>query len=174
MTAEQRQRWESICYAYVESVRLGGMSGDDQAMQVLKSLAAIRDGLETIRREISAAASQTGMENLADRAGEFGQELLTLLQRTSQTLEQNAQRVPDQKVIVQHSVPRTMTELIRSQYQLLYDGLKHLLAESNSQSATMQRLREALSDMLTQYSNLQAEIESAEPIQTAAELPPDA
>ena len=56
MTEDQQQRWQKICYAYVEGVRLGSMAGDDQALQVLKSMAAIRDGLETIRHEIRAAA----------------------------------------------------------------------------------------------------------------------
>ncbi len=53
LTDDQRQRWQKICYAYVESTRLGGMAGDDQTLQMLKSLAAIRDGLETIRQEIN-------------------------------------------------------------------------------------------------------------------------
>lgn len=59
ITEEQRQRWQKICYAYVESVRLGSMAGDDQTMQLLKSLAAIRDGLETIRQEISSATKSS-------------------------------------------------------------------------------------------------------------------
>ena len=179
MTEDQRQRWQKICYAYVEGVRLGSMAGDDQAMQVLKSLAAIRDGLETIRHEIQAAAGQVqrsgsnrldaGVETLVDRVGQVGAELLAWLERTGQLLEQSSQRVPEQKVLVQHSVPRSMTELIRSQYQLLYDGLIHLLAESNSQTDSLKRLRGALTDMLAQYGNLQAEIESAEPFKGAAE-----
>ena len=110
-----------------------------------------------------------GVESLADRVGQVGTDLLAWLERTGQMLEQSTQRVPDQKVLVQHSVPRSMTELIRSQYQLLYDGLIHLLAESNTQSETLQRLRGALSDMLAQYGNLQTEIESADPCKDAAE-----
>ncbi len=179
MTEPEQQRWRKICYAYVESVRLGSMAGDDQALQVLKSLAAIRDGLETIRQEIGSAAEQAnretsgglqvGIQQLADRAGQFGTELLDWLQRTGQLLEQNAARLPEQKVLVQHSVPRSMTELIRSQYQMLYDGLVHLLAESSTQTEAMQRLRGALNDMLEQYKNLQTEIDSAEPFNGAAE-----
>lgn len=175
MTDDQRQRWQKICYAYVESVRLGSMAGDDQALQVLKSLAAIRDGLETIRQEISSATRQvndqssnvltSGIAQLSERAGQVGSELVFMLQQTGTMLEQLSQRAPEQKVLVQHSVPRSMTELIRSQYQLLYDGLKHLLAESSSQNVSMQRLRESLNDMLTQYGTIQSEIESAEPVE---------
>ncbi len=179
MTEEQAERWQKICYAYVESVRLGGMSGDDPSLQVLKSLAAIRDGLETIRSEIARAASHaqglsapgmaTGLEPLARRAEQLGVEIVEVLRRTGDVLVQNADRIPEQKVLVQHSVPRSMTELIRSQYQLLHDGLMHVLSESNAQSLTMQRIRTALDDMLEQYRGLQTEIEAAAPLEKADE-----
>ncbi|MCC6508491.1 MAG: DNA repair ATPase [Pirellulaceae bacterium] len=173
MSAAQQERWQQICYAYVESVRLGDLAGDDQALQVLKSLAAIRDGLETIRREISTAVQKQGsttsdtdsmrdgLENLTIQLKQMGDSLVEQLARTGETLERQASQLPDQKVLVQHSVPRSMTELVRSQYQLLYDGLKHLLEQNSSHSASFERLRHSLTEVLGQYGHLQAEIDLA-------------
>ncbi|MGN6544265.1 MAG: AAA family ATPase, partial [Aureliella sp.] len=172
MTAAERERWQQICYAYVESTRLGSMAGDDQVLQVLKSLASIRDGLETIRRaihsatELASGSSRTDalsgeLSGLTGKLSDIGSQLLEQLKSTSSALERSASSLPEQKVIVQHSVPRSMTELVRSQYQLLYDGLKHLLEQSSSQSAAFDRLRESFADCLAQYANLQAEIDSA-------------
>jgi hypothetical protein len=173
MTPAERERWQQICYAYVEATRLGSMAGDDQALQVLKSLASIRDGLETIRRAIQTATDLTTgsspaealrgeLSGLAGTLGDVGGQLLDQLKSTSSALERSATTLPEQKVIVQHSVPRSMTELVRSQYQLLYDGLKHLLDQSSTQSAAFDRLRESFADCLAQYANLEAEIASAE------------
>ncbi len=57
----------------------------------------------------------------------------------------------DPRVIVQHAVPRVMTELIRSQFQLLYDGLRPLLENSSKYTATSVRLRAAVKDLLQRY-----------------------
>jgi hypothetical protein len=61
----------------------------------------------------------------------------------------------DPRVIVQHSVPRVMTDLIRSQFQLLYDGLRPVLENASKQTATSERLRLAVEDLLTRYKSLE-------------------
>ncbi|MDZ4852811.1 MAG: hypothetical protein SGI77_26285 [Pirellulaceae bacterium] len=55
-------------------------------------------------------------------------------------------QLPEQKVMVQHSVPRIMIELIRSQYQLLYHGLRPILEQTVNQAKSNDRLKAAIDD----------------------------
>ena len=52
---EEKERWDGIKYAFVESVRMSGMDSEDQAGQLMRQLASMRDGLESIRQVISRA-----------------------------------------------------------------------------------------------------------------------
>ena len=96
--------------------------------------------------------------NLSSLAGTLGSSIEKGLDRFG---EVNS-RLPEQKVLVQHSVPRVMTDLVRSQFQLLYDGLKPVLESSALSSKQLDGLRKSIDDCLAQYKALQAEIESAE------------
>ena len=58
LSAEESQRWADIKYAFVEGVRRQGIEGEDNAAQILRSLAGLRDGLESIRRTIAQATDQ--------------------------------------------------------------------------------------------------------------------
>ncbi len=133
----------------------------------------LRDGLESIRRTIAEAIAQQNSQTdkalmsqsinafqskLEMLAGELSQGLL----QVGRQLEANATFVPDQKVLVQHTVPRVMTDLIRSQFQLLYDGLKPILESSTMQTATMQRLQKAMEECVLQYQAMQKEINASE------------
>ena len=71
-------------------------------------------------------------------------------------------KVPDQKVLVQHSVPRVMTDLIRSQFQLLYDGLRPVLEASAVNATQLQTLRTSIDDCLQRYREMRDEIDQAE------------
>ena len=51
----EKERWDAIKYAFVESVRMSGMDSEDQAAQLMRQLASMRDGLESIRQVISRA-----------------------------------------------------------------------------------------------------------------------
>ena len=76
--------------------------------------------------------------------------------------EQAAQQaLPEQKVLIQHSVPRVMTDLVRSQFHLLYDGLRPVLEASAVNSTQLQNLRASIDDCLQRYRDLQVEIEQA-------------
>ncbi|MCA9160964.1 MAG: hypothetical protein KDA72_21685, partial [Planctomycetales bacterium] len=83
--------------------------------------------------------------------------------RLEDSAKQNSELpLPEQKVLVQHSVPRVMTDLVRSQFQLLYDGLRPVLEASAVNSTQLQNLRASVDDCLKQYRELQAEIEKSE------------
>ncbi len=135
----EKKRWEEIKYAFSERLRLKGIGSEDSTAQVLSSLLGLRDGLESIRRSLVDATEAT---------------------RQAKTVQES--QLPEQKVLVQHSVPRVMTELIRSQFQLLYDGLRPVLEQSSRQANTNERLKAAIDDCLSRYRALEAEASAAE------------
>ena len=125
----EQARWNSIKKTFVEKSRLKGLSGDDSTAQLLSSLMGISDGLDSIRGAVDQAVAKQAEHS------------------TKQNL--------DPRVIVQHSVPRVMTELIRSQFQLLYDGLKPVLEGVAQQSSNSDRLRAAIQDLLQRYRSME-------------------
>ncbi len=139
LSAEEKERWASIQYKFSENIRLRGLGNQDSTAQLLSSLIGLRDGLESIRSTLKQAADANQVQ-----ASEPPRDL------------------PEQKVIVQHSVPRVMTDLIRSQFQLLYDGLRPLLEQASKNSQTQERLKSAIEDCLARYQELQEEAQPSD------------
>ncbi len=139
LTDDERARWDSIRYTFTERSRLRGLPGDDSTVQVLSSLMGLRDGLESIRKALGDAVTAAYQDQKTDPP-----------------------ELPEQRVIVQHSVPRVMTDLIRSQFQLLYDGLRPVLEQSVRQSQSQERLKAAIDDCLERYRNMESEALAAE------------
>ncbi len=150
MTEDQKTRWESIKYTFAERTRLRGLSGEDSTSQVLASLMGLRDGLESIRKAMSDFQSFQKSSQLEQ------------LQAAQLEASKPEPTLPEQRVIVQHSVPRVMTELVRSQFQLLYEGLRPVLEQVAKQSNSNERLRNAIDDCLSRYKALEAEANQAE------------
>jgi len=136
LTEDERQRWSSIKSTFSQKTRLKGLSGEDSTAQVLGSIMSLRDGLDAIQHALLAA--------------------------TNQRITEAAKPPVDPRVVVQHSVPRVMTELIRSQFQLLYDGLRPLLENASQQTSTQERLRAAIETCLQRYKELEKEASQAE------------
>ncbi len=173
LTTEEADRWEQIKYAYVESVRMQGLEGDDSTAQVLRILSGLRDGLESIRRTMSqaiaashandrAAALEEGLAHLNAGLGSLGGQVSDAISTEARRMESASRELPEQKVLVQHSVPRVMTDLVRSQFQLLYDGLRPVLESAAINNTQLERLRNSIDDCLQQYRELQNEIDAAE------------
>jgi hypothetical protein len=173
LTTEEAERWESIKYAYVESVRMQGIDGEDSTAQVLRTMAGLRDGLESIRRTLAQAiaadqsndrvvAMQEGLAHLSANLTSLGGQVSEAISAGTKRIETTAKEPPDQKVLVQHSVPRVMTDLIRSQFQLLYDGLRPVLEASALNATQLESLRKSIDDCLQGYRDLRDEIEQAE------------
>lgn len=130
LTEDETSRWKSIKKTFVEKSRMRGLSGDDSTSQFLTSFLGIQDGLDSIRGAVEAASAHRQSEP-------------TMPQMES-------------KVIVQHAVPRVMTELIRSQFQLLYDGLRPVLEGVSQQTTTSERLNTAIRELMTRYHAMEA------------------
>jgi len=129
VTPVEQQRWSVIKKSFVEKSRLKGLSGEDSTAQFLSSLLGLKDRLESIRSALdSAVATQPAA---------------------------SANPPKDPRVIVQHSVPRVITDLIRSQSRLLYDGLRPVLENASQQTATSDRLRQSVEELLKRYELLE-------------------
>lgn len=122
-------RWNAIKKTFVEKNRLKGLSVDDSTSQFLSSILGISVGLDSIRGALDQAVAKQA--------------------------EQTKRQVLDPRVIVQHAVPRVMTDLIRSQFQLLYDGLRPVLEGVALQSSNADRLRAAMQDLLQRYQSME-------------------
>jgi hypothetical protein len=172
-TEADKERWESIKYAYMESVRMQGIEGDDTSAHLLRSMTGLRDGLESIRRTMAQAISssreqkyldvvQESSASISGRIADLSNQISEVIRAGSEKIEWAGRQVPEQRVLVQHSVPRVMTDLIQSQFQLLYDGLRPVLEASAGSRNQLEALKRSIDACLQQYQELQGEIEKAQ------------
>lgn len=174
LTKAETERWESIKYAYIESVRMKGVEGDDSTAQVLRTLTGLRDGLESIRKTMALAiatlqpdqqlqAVEQGVSKLTDGLLQLADQVAKSIhsaatQVAANQSSQSEAKLPDQKVLVQHSVPRVMTDLVQTQFQLLYDGLRPVLEASAQSRSQLEGIKKSIDDCLKQYQLMKEEI----------------
>jgi len=176
LSATEKERWDAIKYAYVESVRMSGFDSQDQAGQLMRQLASMRDGLESIRQVISHAvavgndAAEQRMDDRIDRLRssliESGTRLSETLQHTGEQLQQISQQQalspPDQKVFVQHKIPRVMADLVKGQFHLMQEWLRPILSGSLDHGRDLEKLRAQLEVMLRNYETVEATFDAAQ------------
>jgi hypothetical protein len=175
LTTEDQERWDSIKYAFVESVRMSGLDSEDQAGQLMRQLASMRDGLESIRQVISRAIAvgSEGQEERMDARIDLlrqsvmstGTELSNSLSRTSQHLEQLCEQQisdpPEQRFLVQHKVPRVIADLVKGQFHLMQEWMRPLLEESIDTGRDLEQLKQQLETVLQSYQEVEASFQSA-------------
>ncbi|MEC8474552.1 MAG: AAA family ATPase, partial [Planctomycetota bacterium] len=169
LSSEEKERWEAIKYAYVENVRMAGMDSSDQAGQFMKQLASMRDGLESIRQVISRAiaARDEGAEDRMDsRVAELRDGITHTADQLSQSLEatsqelaklatQQANEPPQQRVLVQHKVPRVLADLVKGQFHLMQEWLRPILSESLDNGRDLDQLRAQLEAVMGNYTDIE-------------------
>ncbi len=175
LTAEEKERWDAIKYAYVESIRMSGMDSEDQAGQLMRQLASVRDGLESIRQVISRAIAigNDGAEDRMDSridairqslsatGAQLSESLLATSKRLEQLSEQRTLHPPEQKVLVQHKVPRVLADLLKGQFHLMQEWMRPILEGSLDTRRDLSRLQVQLDSMLATYQEMQESFESA-------------
>ena len=165
LSAEEKERWDAIKYAYLESVRMSGLDSDDQAGQLMRQLASMRDGLESIRQVISKAVSVTDTSS-EDRMDARIDLVRSALQSTSDQMaaiaKQQASNPPEQKVLVQHKVPRVLADLVKGQFHLMQEWLRPIMEESIDNGRDLDRLQKQLESMMENYQSVQKSFESPE------------
>ncbi len=176
LTAQDKERWDAIKYAFVESVRMSGLDSDDQAGQLMRQLASMRDGLESIRQVISRAIAAAGdgaeermdarVDSLRHSLTASGAQLAQTLQATSKQLEkiseQQALEPPEQRVFVQHKIPRVLADMVKGQFHLMQEWLRPILSESIDNGRDLERLKSQLEALLENYRQVESSFESAD------------
>ncbi|QEF97692.1 ATPase involved in DNA repair [Stieleria maiorica] len=176
LTPEEKERWDSIKYSFVESIRMQGLDSEDQAGQLMRQLASMRDGLESIRQVISRAIAASGdgseermdarIDSLRHSLTASADQLAATLKTTGEQLQRisehqaNAQP-PDQKVFVQHKVPRVLADLIKGQFHLMQEWLRPILSESIDNGRDLERLKEQLDAMRANYREIESTFDAA-------------
>jgi hypothetical protein len=176
LTPEEKERWDSIKYAFVESVRMQGMDSEDQAGQLMRQLASMRDGLESIRQVISKAIAvgsdgaeermDARMNALRHSVTASADQLAGTLKSTSDQLQkisehQSSAQPPDQRVYVQHKVPRVLADLIKGQFHLMQEWLRPILSESIDNGRDLERLKEQLDAIQQNYQEIEDTFDAA-------------
>ena len=176
MSPEEKERWDSIKYAFVESVRMQGLDSEDQAGQLMRQLASMRDGLESIRQVISKAIAvgsdgreermDERMDSLRHSLTASADQLATTLKTTGDHLQrisehQATAEPPDQRVYVQHKVPRVLADLIKGQFHLMQEWLRPILSESIDNGKDLSRLKEQLDLMQKNYQEIESTFDAA-------------
>jgi len=174
-TPTEKERWDAIKYAFVENVRMAGVGTDDQAGQLLRQLASMRDGLESIRQVISKAVTvgnEAGEQRMDDRLAVMRESVQTASHRLARVLEvkstqlqtisrQQALSPPEQSVLVQYKVPRIMTDLIRGQFHLMQEWMRPVLEGTTLQGRELTQLKTRIEAMMKTYTDMQNELDSA-------------
>ncbi|EMI52007.1 ATPase, AAA+ type, core domain protein [Rhodopirellula sallentina SM41] len=169
LTPDEQARWDAIKYAFVESVRMAGMDSEDQVGQVMRQLASMRDGLESIRQVIAKAIAMedhSAEQRMDARVDSLRQSLVAIgdsigqrLQSTGEQIEeltrQQSNTPVEQKVLVQHKVPRVMAELIKGQFHLMQEWMRPLLNESIDNGRDLDRLLKQLDQMMQTYQQVE-------------------
>ena len=129
----------------------------------------MRDGLESIRQVIAKAIAMedhSAEERMDSRVDTLRQTLLSMgelmsgrLESTANQLEaisrQQAASPPDQKILVQHKVPRVIAELVKGQFHLMQEWMRPLLEESIDNSRDLGRLKQQMDLMLKTFRDVE-------------------
>jgi hypothetical protein len=68
---------------------------------------------------------------------------------------------PVQRVSVMHKVPRSILNVMQSQFEVMNDWMKPILETSEDNSATLEQLQQSVDDCLANYTELLAELKDA-------------
>ena len=79
---------------------------------------------------------------------------------------------PMHRITVQHKVPRSILEVVRSQFELMHNWLKPMMGAVNEQKTDIAHLRAAVDETMRKYAELLVELEDARPPKKTASKKP--
>jgi len=180
ITPEEAKRWEHIKYAFTQSVKLKGVGSDDKVGQVIMQLGNFRDGLKEIRetlaggiealikqdQELESAVPEQIVEPVSreELSSDTADALIKLAEElrnyTTGMIPVDMDK-PVQRVSVMHKVPRSILNVMQSQFEVMNDWMKPILETSEDNSATLEQLQQSVDDCLANYTELLAELKDA-------------
>ncbi len=176
LTPAESERWEDIKRTFKQNVKLKGVGSDDKVGLVIAQIGALGDGLDGIRKAVVHGMSQaTEQAGARDRVGQQVEQLQQQLEQVRTALaasaaagEERTRRAVDakhdpdlQRVLVQHKVPKSILDVVRSQFDLMQNWLEPMHAATRQQSAEFARLQKMLEGCLASYGQLVEELEVA-------------
>ena len=188
ISPEEAQRWEDIKDAYTQSVKLKGVGSDDKVGQVILQLANFRDGLKDIRETLAS-----GIETLAEQdqqapevppkeiaepvaREELSSETADALVKLAEELRNYTTGMvpvdmdkPVQRVSVMHKVPRSILNVMKSQFDIMNDWMKPILAASEDNAVNLTQLQKSVDACLENYTQLLEELEQADDLKDRGE-----
>jgi hypothetical protein len=157
-----------------------GIDTGDHVGQVIVQLREFNDGLYQIREALASGVKQLAsqdspqrdlflsamLQHVKDLSGNL-QSIGTAVQEAASEAGQLRQQAatplepPPQTVIVRHSVPRSILDVIRSQFELMNRWLHPLTAATDAQGQQLDKLQNAVQTCLANYYALMQELEQA-------------
>jgi len=179
-TEDEAKRWANIKRTYEQNVKMKGIDAGDQVGQVILQLREFSDGLHSIRE-----AMGEGVKHLSERDTEQRDVHLTALMHQVAGLRTNLEDIgtavkeaaekapeqrleiaaptelPPQKVVVQHKVPRSVLDVVKSQFEVMNNWMEPLLTATHAQNQEYQKLQNSVQTCLANYYALLEELEQA-------------
>jgi hypothetical protein len=183
LTPDEAQRWASIKRTFQQNVKMHGVAADDQVGQVIVQLRDFGDGLHAIRESLGEGVKHLTKKESEDKnvvlsallqhVGELRRGLesigVALKDASAQVAQRQAEppppaapaELPEQKVIVQHRVPRELLDVVKSQFEVMNTWLEPLLTASEGQRRDLDKLQNAVQTCLANYYSLLQQLEQA-------------
>ena len=183
LTPRERQRWDDICRAFRQNLKLKGVGSDDTAGLVIAQLGSLTDGLESIRQALLAGTTQLEsrelpatliagqLEGVTSRIDALRHEWVAALQQAANQLtpptagarSSHSSELDEgtQRMIVQHKVPRSILEVVQSQFEVMRQWLLPLQQATTQQGAEFRQLHQSVEACLETYGKLLGELETA-------------
>jgi hypothetical protein len=184
LSPAEAERWEDIKRTFRQNLKLKGVGSDDKAGLVIAQLGSLGDALDAIRKAMLSGTSQLAdrdqstalitsrVEDLASQLGTLREQIAVPPAAAPEAIasespgsgpsaEDLEEGGPLHRVVVQHKVPRSILEVVRSQFDLMKGWLEPVYLAAQQQSADMSQLQKTVESCLTQYAALLEELEHA-------------
>jgi hypothetical protein len=180
LSADEAKRWADIRRTFQQNLKMKGIDTGDHVGQVIVQLREFNDGLYQIReamsegvKHIAAQDSQqrdlflaTMLQHLKDLSGSLQSIGAAVKEAVAEAGLQRQQAAappepPPQTVVVQHSVPRSILDVIKSQFELMNRWLEPLSAAGERQGKELEKLHNSVQTCLANYYALMQELETA-------------
>ncbi|MEM6779996.1 MAG: hypothetical protein AAF670_20240, partial [Planctomycetota bacterium] len=93
----------------------------------------------------------------------LAEQLESAAQQLQMIAQQNADAAEapplDQRVLVQHKVPRVIADLVKGQFHLMQEWMRPLLAESIDNGRDLSRLHDQLEAMMQTYTEVEGALQ---------------
>jgi hypothetical protein len=177
---EEAARWADIRRTFQQNLKMKGIDTGDHVGQVIVQLREFNDGLYKIReamsqgvkhlssqdtpqRDLFLATMLQHVKDLNDNLHSIGAAVKEAAAEAGSIRQEAAAPAepPPQKVVVRHSVPRSILDVIKSQFDLMNRWLQPISSAADTQSQELTKLQNSVQTCLANYYALMQELESA-------------